>query len=375
VTWTSRTSAADNYWTSVAYGNGVFVAVACGIYSACDSAIGDYIMTSPDGITWTSRTDPANNSWNSVTYGNGLFVAVASSGSGNRVMTSPNGTTWTSRTSAANNSWSSVTYGNGLFVAVSTDGTVMTSPNGINWTSQTASAANSWNSVTYGNGLFVAVSSSGTGNRVMTSSDGITWTSRTSAANNSWTSVTYGNGLFVAVSSDGTYRAMTSSNGINWALRNTFVSNSWKSITYGDGLIIAGDLFDKQANKSIINKAYVQFNRLGKSQINVYLVKGDEDAKVKLSKLPSNVRLFRNNSTFSINGYKIGLFHGRPEDIILRSKVDYLALGHFHDFTKLNACAYYSGSPIPSLKYKIKPRYVISVKFAGKKVKPIRIKL
>lgn len=141
------------------------------------------------------------------------------------------------------------------------------------------------------------------------------------------------------------------------------------------GLIIAGDLFDKQANKSIINKAYVQFNRLGKSQINVYLVKGDEDAKVKLSKLPSNVRLFRNNSTFSINGYKIGLFHGRPEDIILRSKVDYLALGHFHDFTKLNACAYYSGSPIPSLKYKIKPRYVISVKFYGKKAKPIRIKL
>jgi DNA repair exonuclease SbcCD nuclease subunit len=141
------------------------------------------------------------------------------------------------------------------------------------------------------------------------------------------------------------------------------------------GFIIAGDLFDKEANKSTINKAYAQFSRLGKSHINVYLIRGDEDAKIKLGKLPSNVRLLRNNSTFSINGYKIGLFHGRPENIISKSKIDYIALGHFHDFTKVNSQAYYSGSPVPSLKYKIKPRYVISVKFYGKKAKPIRIKL
>jgi hypothetical protein len=88
-------------------------------------------MTSPDGITWTLRTSAADNSWLSVTYGNGLFVAVASGGStGDRVMTSPDGTTCTSRTSAANNSWNSVTYGNGLFVAVAIGGNefmVMTS--------------------------------------------------------------------------------------------------------------------------------------------------------------------------------------------------------------------------------------------------------
>jgi hypothetical protein len=32
-------------------------------------------MTSPDGITWTTRTSAADNNWMSVTYGNGLFVA------------------------------------------------------------------------------------------------------------------------------------------------------------------------------------------------------------------------------------------------------------------------------------------------------------
>lgn len=35
---------------------------------------------------WTSRTSAADNFWRSVTYGNGLFVAVASSGRENRVM-------------------------------------------------------------------------------------------------------------------------------------------------------------------------------------------------------------------------------------------------------------------------------------------------
>ena len=87
-------------------------------------------MTSPDGVTWTSRTSVADNNWYSVAYGNGLFVAVSVSGTGNRVMTSPDGVTWTSRTSAADNNWYSVAYGDGLFVAVSITGTgdrVMTS--------------------------------------------------------------------------------------------------------------------------------------------------------------------------------------------------------------------------------------------------------
>ena len=87
--WTARNSAADNRWTSVTYGNGLFVAVACGVNSImCNGTVGNRIMTSPDGIAWTLRNSPANYSWTSVTYGNGLFVAVAASGTGDRVMTS-----------------------------------------------------------------------------------------------------------------------------------------------------------------------------------------------------------------------------------------------------------------------------------------------
>ena len=171
-------------------------------------------MTSPDGINWTSQSSAADNSWQSVTYGNSTFVAVAASGSGNRVMTSPDGEAWTSRSSAADNEWVEVTYGNSTFVAVAVDGSgnrVMTSPDGEDWTIRTPAADNSWYSVTYSAGLFVAVASSGTGNRVMTSPDGINWTIRTSAADNSWRSVTYSAGLFVAVASSGTgNRVMTS---------------------------------------------------------------------------------------------------------------------------------------------------------------------
>ena len=73
---------------------------------------------------FTIRTSAADNNWYGITYGNGLFVAVSTSGTGNRVMTSLDGIEWESRTSAADNGWLSVCYGNGLFVAVAGSGTV-----------------------------------------------------------------------------------------------------------------------------------------------------------------------------------------------------------------------------------------------------------
>ena len=274
--WTSRTSATDNAWESVAYGNGIFVAVgatngvmtspdgitwtsrvaavasavwegvtfANGIFVAVGfkSSAPNAIMTSSDGINWTARNSVSipSDDWNDVTFGNGIFVAVADGGT-YRVMTSPDGTTWTGRTAAATNSWQSVTYGNGVFVAVSLDGLnrVMTSTDGFTWTARTAAADNSWRSVTYGEGLFVAVGFSGTSNGVMTSPDGSTWTSRVSAGNNSWRGITYANGLFVAVSTDGVNRVMTSPDGITWTADRAAAANSWRSVTYGNGIFVA----------------------------------------------------------------------------------------------------------------------------------------
>ena len=263
-----RTSAADNNWYSVCYGNGLFVAVAN--YS---TGTGNRVMTSPDGITWTIRTSAADNAWYSVCYGNGLFVAVAGSGTGNRVMTSPDGITWTIRTSAADNQWSSVCYGNGLFVAVANNGTgnrVMTSPDGITWTIRTSAADNTWYSVCYGNGLFVAVAYSGTGNRVMTSPDGITWTIRTSAADNAWFSVCYGNGLFVAVAGSGTgNRVMTAASITELAQAGTLKTvQSLGAITatYSSETVVTFALKTKVPDPSILttDNIVAQFTRIQK---------------------------------------------------------------------------------------------------------------
>ncbi len=105
-------------------------------------------MTSPDGITWTPRASAADNEWSSVTFGNGLFVAVASGGGAGEPGDDLARRDHLDRaaTSAADNAWTSVTFGNGLFVAVSsdprgTDDRVMTSPDGITWTCQDSAAA------------------------------------------------------------------------------------------------------------------------------------------------------------------------------------------------------------------------------------------
>jgi len=152
--------------------------------AAAFSGTGNRVMTSPDGITWTARTSAADNEWISVTWGGPAgqekFVAVAASGSGNRVMTSPDGITWTSQISPADNGWGSVVWdgpeGEEQFVAVSNSGTaqrVMTSPDGVEWTLRDTPSGTGWRWVTWGgpegDEKFVAVADSGTGDRAMTS--------------------------------------------------------------------------------------------------------------------------------------------------------------------------------------------------------------
>ena len=227
VDWSVQTPAESNWWNSVAYGNGVFVAVSSGGTHQA--------MTSPDGATWTAQTAPSG-SWEALTFGNGLFVAVAGNGT-NRLMTSPDGVTWTAR-SVEQSAWAGVTYGNGLFVAVAYSGSsrVMTSPDGVTWTTRSVEQ-NDLSDVAYGNGLFVAVGSGGT-NRVVTSPDGVNWTGRSATEANIWTGVGFGNGLFVAVAMTGTNRVMTSPDGETWTAQSV-EQNQWLTVTYGNGLFVA----------------------------------------------------------------------------------------------------------------------------------------
>jgi len=119
-TWSTPATSGSHagaFW--IAYGSGLFVSVQDG-----------FLSTSPDGYTWTSRTVPATPVWSSVAFGDGLFMVVAGyqyGGSspvtnGNRFLTSSDGITWTEGTYSVNEDWYALGYGNGRFIAVSAGG-------------------------------------------------------------------------------------------------------------------------------------------------------------------------------------------------------------------------------------------------------------
>jgi hypothetical protein len=110
--WSPVAATEANNFLSVAYGNGVWIAVST------DGA--NQIMRSTDGgASWGAVAAPEASNWFSVAYGNGVWVAVADQGVGNRVMRSvDDGVNWTAVAATEANSWLSVAYGNGVWVAV-----------------------------------------------------------------------------------------------------------------------------------------------------------------------------------------------------------------------------------------------------------------
>ena len=157
---------------SVTYGNGLFMAVGyseapdddyCCTLTPPYKMNAGLIFSSSDGRTWTQKdsgmTFTYYNYFTSVTYGNGVFVAVGSY-SGN-ICSSSDGVAWSQNSVSPNNVFS-VTFGNGLFVALSDPGKIFTSPDGATWTQQNSGTNSSLFSVAYGNEYFVAVGDKGT---------------------------------------------------------------------------------------------------------------------------------------------------------------------------------------------------------------------
>ena len=248
VTWDAVDATEANLWQSVAYGNGVFVAVSF------DG--NNRVMRSTDGgRSWnqTGITGVPEGGWNSVAYGNGVWIAVASFGSLRVLRSTDNGLTWVAGPAATGpNGWTAVaTDGNGVWMAVSESGDarlMRSTDNGLTWFSRaTALAASTvWRSVAYGNGVWIAVASSTT-QRVMRSTDGgDTWSRFASPEDFQWTSVAYGNGVWVAVAKDGitndgiTIQVMRSTDGgLNWSLAAAAGGNQWESVAYGNGVWVA----------------------------------------------------------------------------------------------------------------------------------------
>ena len=254
--WTRGTLPARTRWTSVAYGNGSFVALSS---LESISSGGRDVAISSSGISWTLGSMPRTAEWISISYGNGIFVALAASylngaslSTSNIAAVSSDGLNWSEVSMPTSASWLSVTHGNGMFVATSNGTVAATSTNGSNWTQIEMPSSARWSSVTYGNGRFVAVVD-GPGqyvsgswiNNCASSTDGVNWTHGTIPENPNgptvyWKGVAYGKGKFVAVagSSDNNHAA-TSADGINWTGATLPSTAQWSDITYGNGTFVA----------------------------------------------------------------------------------------------------------------------------------------
>jgi len=189
------------------------------------SGSGNRCMTSDDGITWTARTTPADNNWNSVCYVRDdvdlvyRYVAVASSGTGRAMYSDDGGVTWSIATYTQDaNTWVSVCYSQSLLklVAVSYDGNIMSSVDyGEVWNlaSSVPSPAQKFKSVVWAEtlGLFVACTEDGT-QQIVTSPDGDEWTLQTTPVCGSI--VTPGTGTDVATTTSTTTEGWVYSSGV-----------------------------------------------------------------------------------------------------------------------------------------------------------------
>lgn len=208
IAWTARTCQSTLGITGLAYGGSLFVAMS-GFFGTANA-----IQTSPDGVTWTARTNPSQSGslYTSVAYGDGLFVAVSPTATSPHIITSADGVTWTARdvVNGAEMFLNAVTYGNGLWVIAGTqtgsNNRVWTSIDGLTWTPRSpdgASGGTQWASAAFGDGVYVLVGTDLSDNAyISTSTDGITWTARTPPINVPIRRVAYGDGRFVATQFD-----------------------------------------------------------------------------------------------------------------------------------------------------------------------------
>ena len=195
VNWTP-VSGPTGAWTGLTFGAGRFVGV---------SSLGQ-LITSTDGVHWAQTWVHSKFHFTSVAYGNGRFIAVDNAQGD--VLISLNGLGWSFYPIASvGKKWGAVTYGNGNFVAFNeSSGVVATTVLGYVWALHDYSPAQRIRAVTFGCNSFVATGqSTGSANNFISSHLGATWSDSvapTSAASD-WTSVAYGAFRFVAVDSAG----------------------------------------------------------------------------------------------------------------------------------------------------------------------------
>ena len=246
LTWTAQITPAGKAWNDITYGGGQFVAV--GILG---SPATQRIMTSPDGITWTLQTHTTCQ-LTSVAYGNGVYVAVSQSATP-KILISADGITW-SDYNPANLTASligRVRFFNGTFICCPStpSANIAYSVDGITWTIANTTASGSWIGISLNTtGIFQYMLTSNSNTNKVYSNSGIS--GPYSIASSSLSRLSYLmysdiSGVYVGSDSRsslpfGLQRISTSSNGGTWTVRSGIPTiNIIQSIAYGDNRLVA----------------------------------------------------------------------------------------------------------------------------------------
>jgi hypothetical protein len=155
--WIARTltSLSAGYYSAVAYGAG---GNASGTFIAINNG-GNVTSISNNGQTWTTGgTLPSSTTWTSIAYGNNRFVALATTGAvaytynyGTSWVASPTCTGTNISTLSSTYTWTKVVYAQGLFFAISQGTVAATSPDGLVWTIRAMPSSSNWSAIAFGN--------------------------------------------------------------------------------------------------------------------------------------------------------------------------------------------------------------------------------
>ena len=138
VSWVAGASLAAGTWTSIAYGQGVWIAVSTGGTATSYSTDG--------GVTWTvGGALPSSSTWIDIAYGANKFIAISSDGAVNPVWSVDKGVTWSSTGSSGyigSGTSTRVNYGQGVFVVTqSSSNNMSSSEDGVVWTTRAITRA------------------------------------------------------------------------------------------------------------------------------------------------------------------------------------------------------------------------------------------
>ncbi|MBS7698611.1 hypothetical protein [Chelatococcus sp. YT9] len=238
VNWSAvyNSGSSGQYIQQIIWAGGMFVAVS----------YGGGIITSPDGTNWTQRI---GGNFYSVAYGNGMFIAM-----GEVYYSSPDGITWTSR----NLSTLTGTQGPDFVTAVAFNGntwvcmgvtgatsrpyTKTGSPISGGWTAQaTLTGTDNFGRMKYTAGAYYMLRQSSSGVLYRSTNDGVNFSNAgISTASNCGADWAYNGSLWAAVGTNGTTPQLKTSSDISasWTTVNTsfFTSAAIAAVEWVPGL-------------------------------------------------------------------------------------------------------------------------------------------